>query len=200
VRLIRDGNRVTGVEIDGDEAIHADHVVVAVGNWSREVMAMAGVELPMASTVGMVAVSGPTTARLRSVHHDDGMNIRPDGAGRVMMRDGDFDRMADLDAPDAPHPAWLGELVARVARVLPGIEQAGIETMRVTMRPIPGDGHPAVGAVPGVEGLYLLTSHSGVTLGPLLARLAADEIASGRIHDRLAPFRPDRLVTGMARG
>ncbi len=198
VDLLRDGERVSGVVIDGGENIHADRVIVAAGNWSRDVMAMAGIELPMASTVGMVAVSGPTTARLRSVHHDDGMNIRPDGAGRLMMRHGDFDSLTDPSAPEAPPPAWLDDLVSRVALVLPGVENAGVEAMRVTMRPIPGDGHPMVGPVPGVDGLYLLTSHSGVTLAPLLARLAADEIAGGRADARLSPFRPDRLVTAMA--
>jgi len=48
--------------------------------------------------------------------------------------------------------------------------------------------------VPGVEGLYLAATHSGVTMGPLLGRLIAREVLTGRTDARLASFRPARLV------
>ena len=39
---------------------------------------------------------------------------------------------------------------------------------------------PIVGPLPWLEGLYLAVSHSGVTLAPVLGRLIAAEVATGR--------------------
>jgi glycine/D-amino acid oxidase-like deaminating enzyme len=43
--------------------------------------------------------------------------------------------------------------------------------------------------------VYAVATHSGVTLGPLLGRLAADEILGGSPSALLAAFRPDRFTT-----
>lgn len=64
---------------------------------------------------------------------------------------------------------------------------------RRCMRPMPADGLPIVGALPGIQGVYLLVTHSGITLGPLLAQLLADEIVTGRISPWLERYRPDRF-------
>jgi glycine/D-amino acid oxidase-like deaminating enzyme len=59
---------------------------------------------------------------------------------------------------------------------------------------MPGDGLPIVGAVPDYKGVYLLVTHSGITLGPLLAQLVGDEIVTGRISPWLERYRPDRMI------
>ena len=49
------------------------------------------------------------------------------------------------------------------------------------------------GRVPGFANAWMLATHSGMTLGPLLGRLIADEIVGGAPSPMLAPFRPDRF-------
>jgi glycine/D-amino acid oxidase-like deaminating enzyme len=39
-------------------------------------------------------------------------------------------------------------------------------------------------------------THSGVTLGPLIGRLLAQEILTGEVEPVAAPFRPDRFPRG----
>ena len=48
--------------------------------------------------------------------------------------------------------------------------------MRVGTRAIPADGLSVVGAMPGLDGYYVVVTHSGVTLSPFLARAVATEI------------------------
>ena len=60
---------------------------------------------------------------------------------------------------------------------------------------MPRDQKPMVGRVPGVDGFYVVVSHSGVTLGPLWGRIAAAELLDGRPDARLATFRPARFLT-----
>ena len=61
------------------------------------------------------------------------------------------------------------------------------------LKPIPGDGEPVVGAVPSIDGLYALFTHSGATLGLILGELAAEEILTGAPSPVLSSFRLDRF-------
>src|SRR5690606_31941988 len=104
----------------------------------------------------------------------------------------DFDAMATVGMPETPVPQFVDDLLARAANVVPALAATRVEAVRVTTRPIPGDGMPVAGYVPGVEGLYAMVMHSGVTIGPLVARLAALEIVDGAVDSRLDLLRPDR--------
>jgi glycine/D-amino acid oxidase-like deaminating enzyme len=59
---------------------------------------------------------------------------------------------------------------------------------------MPPDELPMVGTVPGLEGFYVVVSHSGVTLGPAWGRIAATELLDGALDDRLEPYRPARFM------
>jgi glycine/D-amino acid oxidase-like deaminating enzyme len=190
--LVREGDEIIGVETSNGVRFEADVVVDCAGSRAAEIMRMAGLDLPMAPTVGMVAVSAPSAVRLRSIHHDESMNIRPDGAGRIMMRHGDFDQQVQPGQPVPPE--LLQDLLARVVKVLPGLAGTPIETARVTVRPIPGDQYSAIGPVTRLSGLYLAVTHSAATMGPFLGRLVAQELLTGAVDPRLATFRPERLL------
>lgn len=190
--FVTKGGRVAGVETVDGERLMADLVVSCAGRQTDALLRQIGIELPMAPVVGMTAVSAPAAVRLRSIHHDDKVHFRPDGAGRVMMGHDDFDRQVQPGEPVAP--AIVHELCDRAAAVLPGLAGVPIEAARVTIRPIPGDEHSVVGFAPGVDGLYLIVTHSAVTLGALLGRLASYEILGDAPDPRLAPFRPERLI------
>jgi glycine/D-amino acid oxidase-like deaminating enzyme len=48
--------------------------------------------------------------------------------------------------------------------------------------------------MPGIEGYYVVVTHSGVTLSPFLGRAVAAEIVNGSRDEQLEPFRPGRLL------
>jgi glycine/D-amino acid oxidase-like deaminating enzyme len=98
------------------------------------------------------------------------------------------------DTPVVPLPPACAEILDRAVRVLPGLAGTGLEAARIGIRPILGDGYPLIGPLPGVSGLYVVCTHSGVTLGPLLGRLLAEEVISGAVDPRLRTFRADRLA------
>jgi glycine/D-amino acid oxidase-like deaminating enzyme len=190
-KLIANGDSVIGVETGDGERYVADVVVSCTGSATGELMRPLGIDLPLAPTVGMIAISAPSTVRLSVVHHDELMHIRPDGGGRVMMRHTDFDERVQPGQP--VDSRILNELRDRVATVLPGLAGVPVESARVAVRPIPADHQSVIGSFPGVKGLYLLVTHSAITLGLLLGRLAAAEILRGAPDPRLAMFRPDRF-------
>src|SRR5439155_26747441 len=94
----------------------------------------------------------------------------------------------------AEAPRRLLERACAVFPNLPLASLAASAAARVCVRPIPGDERSIVGPLPHLTGVYVAVTHSGVTLGPLLARLLAEEIVTGRMPPLLAPYRPDRFL------
>jgi glycine/D-amino acid oxidase-like deaminating enzyme len=80
--------------------------------------------------------------------------------------------------------------------VLPALKGVKIKEVRRGRRPIPRDGESIVGFSPTVSNLYLATTHSGVTLTPIIGEFAALEIAEGARIDLLQPFRLERFHKG----
>ena len=120
---IRTGCRVTafvvehehvrGVVTAGGERIRADLVVNCAGRWADQVAALGGAQVPLAPTAGLLAISFPSPVGLRGIMHSHAVNLRPDGAGRVMMRAGEFDGTVHEDTPVVPLPAACHQIRPR---------------------------------------------------------------------------------------
>ena len=190
----RAGERVVGVRLANGECLAAQWVVIAAGRWTDRVAALAGVEVPLAPTCGLLAVTAPVTQGVGRVIHVPGMNFRPEPAGGLLLQSGATD--ATVTPETAPDPSLPGctELQRRIGRFLPPAGGVPIVAARVGVRPMPADGFSIAGPVAERPGLYLTVTHSGITLAPLLGELVALEITTGRQDERLADFRRARCV------
>ena len=184
------GGEVSGVRIADGEELRVDAVVNAAGPTADRVAAMAGRKLPLVPRSGLLARISVSGEPLHRVFHSPQVNARPDGQGHLVLHHPSVDER--LGAEDASSLAR--ELLDRAREVLPALEDAGIVEARVGVRPIPEDGLPCVGTVSALPGYYEAVTHSGVTLGPLVGRLLAQEIVEGEAHPLLAPFSPDRYA------
>ncbi|MFL6126810.1 NAD(P)/FAD-dependent oxidoreductase [Actinophytocola sp.] len=184
-----------GVASTADGTRHrADVVVSCTGRWTTEVASLAGAAIPMIDpnragtpAVGYLATTAPVPVRLTRVLHTPALNVRPDGAGRLQLHAPDLDPGAD---PANPGTDVAAEFARRLPEVLTGTENAPIDAVRIGQRAIPGDGHTVAGFTD--PGFYVVATHSGVTLAPLLGDLVADELF-GVESPMLADFRPDRF-------
>ena len=101
-----------------------------------------------------------------------------------------------IDFPDAPLRAWHGTRVLdKVKAFLPGARAASLDHVTLGFRPMPTDGFPIVGAVPGVADMYVAVTHSGVTLAPVLGEDVRRELLDEQRIDELEPYRPDRFTS-----
>lgn len=64
---------------------------------------------------------------------------------------------------------------------------------RIGVRPVPKDGYPVIGRLPGQECIFVAVAHAAVTLAPYVTMLLAREILTGEESEHLAPFRPERF-------
>jgi glycine/D-amino acid oxidase-like deaminating enzyme len=196
--VVREAGSVAGIVTADGLRLPADVVVSCTGRWSNELAEIAAVDVPMAPNVGLLAITSPSPVGLRVVVHTPEVNVRPEGGGRIMVRAGEFDLRVQSDTPTVPVPGVCNEILERAVRILPRLAGASIEAARIAIRSIPSDSYPLVGPLPGWSGLYVIATHSGVTMAPLLARMLTTEILTGRVDPRLATFRPERLVNAPA--
>ena len=178
-----------------------DQLVLATGRWSGELLAQCGIELAMTdasradpAACSFLAHTQPLPIQLNCNIITPELNVRPDGGGRLMLQALDLDQHADPARPVATEGMIGNELLRRLRRMFANSDDARIERIEVGQRSRPADGLPVVGYVSGLARVYLMASHSGMTLAPLLGRLVAQEMMSGVRSAMLADFAPDRLV------
>ena len=192
------GDAITGVRLESGELIEADMVVTCVGRWTEELVRLAEVELPLTPhepdgslAVGLLVLSKPVLSRLSRVIFANGLMLRPDGGGRLLLHGDEQDRRVRWNSPMTPLPPEAEELIALARQRLRGTDAARVESAYIGIRALPKDFMPAVGQVR--EGLYTVVTHSGVTLAPTLGDLVSGEILQGEQSDALARFRPARF-------
>lgn len=197
------GLRATGaggeVMLADGSVLAADAVVSCAGRWTGELAAMAGVEVPMLRftapgdvTVGYLAETGPVPVELDRLVTSRRLSARPAGGGRLLLQAPELDASADPGNVPSPASPVAAEMLARARSLFRDAEAAVISKLVVGQRAIPADGHTIVGRHPHAPWLYVVATHSGVTLAPLLGARVATEVLGGE-EDLFTEFRPDRF-------
>lgn len=188
------GGGVSALRVQGGESLPVDAVINAAGPEADRVAAMLGRKLPLEPSKGLLVDLVMHEAPIGRLLHSQRVNLRPDGPGRIVVHHGSVDQK--LENGTAETKRLCHELLEHARSVVPALESAEVEGVRVGVRAMPKDGLPCVGAVPELPGYYEALTHSGVTLGPLLGRLLAREILAGEVDALISPFRPDRFTRG----
>ena len=195
-RLNRDdAGRVTGVTLRGGEELVTDAVVSCAGRWTESLLATADVHVPMLTAdepgsrvPGLVARTTPVRTGIDGVVLADGLLIRSEPGGGLLVHSDALDRTLGGDTAPAGASDRLTAILSTRVR---GADGARVLDDRVCLRALPGDLLPVAGWA--LDGLYAVATHSGVTLSPALAELVADELLDGRERPELAALRPDRF-------
>ena len=174
------------------EDLAADRVVIAAGMHSADLLTRLGRRLPLEAGKGYsLTASGKGTRPLHALKLAEANVACTPFAGGVRMSG-----MFELGGKDLRvNQSHLGRVVRSASAYLrdwtmdePEFEWAG-------MRPSTPDDLPVIGAVPGLDHLYLATGHGslGVTLAPATAAALAPLVLEGRSSAELEPFSPDRF-------
>lgn len=184
--LAEEHGRVVGVMTDVG-VIHADETVVAAGAATARLLDSVGLTFSMTSPAGLLSHSKPAPKLLNHLVMTPGLHIRQTAEGRIVAGT-DFGG-AD---PEGNAEALAASLQDRVEAMVQGAEGLGLDFFTVGYRPTPADGVSAIGRPHRKNGLYLVVTHSGVTLAAGLGLFAAQELLTGQRDPLLATFSPDR--------
>ena len=190
-RVLVRGGRAAGALTASGEEVPADLVVLAAGAWTPSLTAPLGLRLPIQPATGY-SCTMPTWEGAPS------LPIMLDEAHIAVLPLGDrvrFGGTLELAGfRTAPDPVRYRAVVRAGRAALRSSPPAGGEAW-FGFRPLMPDDLPAIGWVPGVEGVMVAAGHGtlGFTQSPATGKLVA-ELASGTPPSvPLEPFRPDRF-------
>jgi glycine/D-amino acid oxidase-like deaminating enzyme len=184
----------------GRPALRVDQVVICAGRWTDRLAAGLGLPVPLVAADGpssaataFQARTAPLPIEVNGVVTTSVGNFRPDVGGRLVFQAHDLDNEAD---PGTAAPAHVAE---EMRRRLVGVLRTGgrpvrLESTTVGKRALPVDGLTIAGYLDRRKAVYAVATHSGLTLGPLLGRLVAEEVLQDRKSLLLNAFRPDRFA------
>jgi D-amino-acid dehydrogenase len=173
----------------------AQQLVVAAGLPTAPLLRRLGVRVPLMGARGYsVTVAGRGTPPHHALYLAEAkLGLSPfDGGVRVA---GVF----ELGARNEDVSPAVGERLLAAARPYLGGWQPDTDNLVEAwagLRPATPDGLPLIGALPGLDGIYLATGHGmlGVTLAPATADLLAPLVLEGRAAPELTPFDPARRL------
>lgn len=165
--------RVTGLILASGERLPVDELVLAAGAWTDRLLEASGLSgLGIEPVRGQMLLFRPRRRLLRHiVNHGRGYLIpRRDGrilAGSSAERVG-FDRR--------PQARFYREALAMARSCLPGLQESDMECHWLGFRPGMRGDLPAIGAYPGIHGLWLNAGHyrNGLGMAPASAELLLD--------------------------
>jgi len=184
--------------------VEAELVVVAAGVGSSAIARMVGMELSQRPTPGLILATKPTAPTLRTVVYGPDVHLHQQNDGRIVIgeKSGPPETHTHSQAlaqkpGEFPDSALASAHAARVLKMakqqVPALAEAELEHIGIGWRPLPMDGLPVVGRAHAHPGLYFAVMHSGITLAPLIGRLAATEILDGVEVDLLSHYRLERF-------
>jgi glycine/D-amino acid oxidase-like deaminating enzyme len=205
---------VLSIELRGQEVgvrtdqgrLALDRLVVAAGVDSPALLEPLGYRLPLRHAPGILAHSVPTRALTRLVYDGpDELEFKQMASGRIVGEwhfeppDIPVHREIRTQPIDYPSPALRAEhgrrILERIGTVLPAARGIALERLTLGFRPMPIDGFPVVGPVPGARDVYVAVTHSGITLAAILGRYLSREIVTGVPAPALAPYRATRFAS-----
>jgi glycine/D-amino acid oxidase-like deaminating enzyme len=204
IELLVAGDRVNGVRLASGTRIEADMTVICAGWGTPELAAQLDIEVPLVSVDPpgsvapcLIAYTTPGPDLLSRLVCTPDLWTRPAGRGRLFLEADTYDERVDLTTDTGQLEACAAGLLDQAKTLLSGLADAEIAEHRVCIRPLPADGYPIIGRPSGIEGCYLVVTHSGVTLAAHLATLAASEILTEVDQSTLGPYRLDRFEAGV---
>jgi D-amino-acid dehydrogenase len=183
------------LEIASGGPLAAERIVIAAGLPTAPLLRRLGVRVPLIGARGYsVTVAGRGTPPRHALYLAEAKLGLSPFVGGVRVA-GVF----ELGASNEDVSPGVGERLLAAARPYLGGWQpdpdAPVEAW-AGLRPATPDGLPLIGALPGLDGIFLATGHGmlGVTLAPATARLLAPLVLEASAAPELAPFDPARRL------
>jgi len=176
-----EGGRIAGVETPHGR-IACDVVVNAAGPWAGAVGELAGVALPIVPVRRQIVTTTPIPGLPADfpfvIDFAQSLYFHREGEGLLTG-------MSNPDEPvgfdESVDPDWELVHLEKAIERLPILERAGLQSHWAGLYEVTPDAHPIIGAVPEVEGLYVVAGFSGHGFmhGPIAGLLLAEIILDG---------------------
>lgn len=170
--------------------IEAEKVVIAAGIWSRDIGRMIGFPIPIIPVRGQILVSAPLTERFFT--HTIGnafLTQHPETGALLIGSSQEHGEAANVSTWDG-----ICGITKKVLRVAPFLKNVPVIRAFSGVRPIPFDGFPLLGELPGHQGIFIAITHSGFSLAPLVGLCTAELITGREPAFDIKPYLIERML------
>ncbi len=206
-RIVSEHGRVTGVKTDAG-FVAAPVVVNAAGPWAGQVGTMAGLSLPITPLRRHIFIAAPPgggwagrapDSRIMVIDFETTFYFHREGAG-MLFGMGERDEQSGFDT--TVQWDFVERLTPVATRRLPTLADASITQAWAGLYEMTPDAMPLIGAVPDLEGFFVIAGFSGHGFqhSPAAGRILADVVAGRDPGLDLTPFSPSRFAGGVTSG
>lgn len=184
--------RVRGLRVAGEE-VHAGQVVLCAGSWTPSALrAGGGVSLPIEPVRGQIVSLDAPSPAFGPIVWGGSTYLVPKRDGSVVV--GATEERVGFECRVTA--AGVAGLVHAALGLVPGLGASAFRSAWAGLRPTTPDRLPAIGPLPGVEGLLVAAGHhrNGVLLSPVTGELVADLVEGKGLPEDARPFLPARLL------
>ncbi len=184
--LLVENGRVTGAVTDQGN-LYADQVVVAAGAWSHDLLTPLALSLPVEPVKGQMMLFKAPVGLINRVVLMGGRYLIPRNDGRILVGS----TLERVGYDKTPTEAAGSSLYETALSICPALKECELEHHWAGLRPGSPEGIPYIGAVPGVDNLYVNAGQfrNGLVLAPASTRLLADIVLNRDPVVDPAPYR-----------
>jgi glycine/D-amino acid oxidase-like deaminating enzyme len=121
VGMRRGGDGIDAVLLGDGSELAADIVINAAGPEAGRIAALAGIDLPLERTPGLLVVTGPAPIRIDHVLYAGEVHLRPDGGSRLMVQWDVLDSHVLDGSSLALEESLIDEAMARARAIAPAL-------------------------------------------------------------------------------
>lgn len=195
-RLLKDGDRIIGVETKSDRIL-ADHLILATGAWTRDLVLPLGVDLPLQVHGLQMILTKPMPANLLQVVGAWGrkLSLKQLREGNYLIGGGWPGDTDMVSGQGIPRQANVTASFHTAASIVPAVGESAIERSWVGVEAVCVDEVPIIGAVPGYDGITVAAGFSGhgFALSPITGQLVSELVLDGTPSISLDAFAADRF-------
>ena len=190
--LLTTGSKVSGIHLSDGTRLQADHVVLAMGPWSRFLGSWIGFDVPVKPQKGQIIyLDSPHEHPEYALIHNDSY-ILPKLSGRLFAGT----TWEDTGFSNATTTEGQNHIISNALDISPLAQDVSVMASSACLRPLSIDNYPFIGKIPSWENLYLATGHGqeGILLSPATGKYLSELIVNKSSSYDLTPFNPGRLA------
>ena len=153
-------------------------------------------------TAGIIIKTKPYISIINKIIVGPGIHIHQQSDGRLIIGEQDGapeNHKFRLEGYPSKFPSSMlanqhvNKILDQAKSFIKNMDEIEVESVDIGWRPLPLDGLPIIGFINSNQDSYVASMHSGISLGPIVGKIVAQEITENINNNLLKNFRPSRF-------
>ena len=153
-------------------------------------------------TAGIIIKTKPYMSIINKIIVGPGIHIHQQADGKLIIGEQDGapeNHKLRLKGYPSKFPSssfanqHVNKILNQARSFIKNMDEVEVESVDIGWRPLPSDGLPIIGYINSNQDSYVASMHSGISLGPIVGKIVAQEITENISNNLFKSFRPSRF-------